>query len=239
MAGGANPAMTQQVVPQMAQKGGGPVMSRGPMANPYNQASMAQQAAMTRVGQGMNQTAAGGMAAYQNPYQQQVIDATLRDIGGAQQMAMNQLGAQATQANAFGGSRQGIAEAETNKAFNQQAIDAVSRMRQQGFNTALGASQADLNRQLGAAGELAGLGQQSFNYGQALNQQQMQQGAMQQAAMQQLIDAGKQQFQGFANMPQNNLATLLQTITAQPSLAGQETSFRPGLFNYMQMFGGM
>jgi hypothetical protein len=207
------------------------------MANPYNQASMAQQASMARVGQGMGQTAAGGMAAYQNPYQQQVIDATLRDIGGAQQMAMNQLGAQATQANAFGGSRQGIAEAETNKAFNQQAIDAVSRMRQQGFNTALGASQADLNRQLGAAGQLAGLGQQSFNYGQALNQQQMQQGAMQQAAMQQLIDAGKQQFQGFANQPQQNLSTLLQAITAQPSLSGKQTSFNPGLFNYMQMFG--
>ena len=31
----------------------------------------------------------------------------------------------------------------------------------------------------------------------------MQQGALQQAAMQQLIDAGKGQFQGFANQPQN------------------------------------
>ena len=49
---------------------------------------MAQQAAMY-VGQGMNQTAAGGMAAYQNPYEQQVINATMRDIGGAQQQAMN------------------------------------------------------------------------------------------------------------------------------------------------------
>ena len=119
MAGGANPAMTQAA------------------SNPYQQAAGAQQAAMARVGQGLNQTAAGGMGAYQNPYQQQVIDATLRDIGGAQQSAMNTLGAQATRAGAFGGSRHGIAEAESNKAFNQQAIDAVSRMHQQGFNTAL------------------------------------------------------------------------------------------------------
>ena len=263
MAGAANPAMVQGGPVPMGsnlqamgggspaqQGGGGPVQQVMPpaqggagqpaganMANPYNQASMAQQAAMGRVGQGMNQTAAGGMAAYQNPYEQQVINATMRDIGGAQQQAMNQLGAQATQANAFGGSRHGIAQAETNKAFNQQAIDAVSRMRQQGFNTALGASQADLNRQLGAAGQLAGLGQQSFNYGQALTNQQMQQGALQQAAMQQLIDAGKGQFQGFANQPQNALNTMLQTITAQPSLSGQDTSFNPGFINYLQLLG--
>ena len=221
MAGGANPAMTQVA------------------ANPYTQASQAQQAAMGRVGQGLNQTAAGGMAAYQNPYQQQVIDATLRDIGGAQQTAMNQLGAQASQAGAFGGSRHGIAEAESNKAFNQQALDAVSRMRQQGFNTALGASQADLSRQLGAAGQLAGLGQQSFGYGQAIQNQQMQQGAMQQQMMQNLINQGKGMFQGYTQQPSQNLGTLFGAITGSPNVSGTSSSFTPGLFNYMQMFGGM
>ena len=221
MAGGANPAMTQAA------------------ANPYNQASTAQQASMARAGQGMNQTAAGGMAAYQNPYEQAVVDKTLRDVGGAAQMGLNTLGAQASAAGAFGGSRHGIAQAEAMKGYQQQALDKVGALRQQGFNTALGASQADLNRQLGAAGQLAGMGQQSFNYGQALNQQQMQQGAMQQQMMQNLINQGKQNFQGFAQQPQNNLATLLQTITAQPAMAGQSKTFQPGLFNYMQMFGGM
>ena len=56
MAGGANPAMTQAA------------------SNPYQQAAGAQQAAMGRVGQGMYQTAAGGMGAYQNPYEQAVVD---------------------------------------------------------------------------------------------------------------------------------------------------------------------
>ena len=219
MAGSANPAMTQAA------------------ANPYTQASQAQQAAMGRVAAGMGQTAAGGMAAYQNPYQQQVVDATLRDIGGAQQSAMNTLGAQATQAGAFGGSRHGIAEAESNKAFNQQAIDAVSRMRQQGFNTALGASQADLQRQLGAAGQLAGMGQQSFGYGQSIQNQQMMQGAMQQQMMQNLINAGKQQFAGYAGAPQAGLSQLLGAVYGtQPMMGSNTTSqFNPGLFNYMQM----
>lgn len=221
MAGGANPAMTQMA------------------SNPYQQAAGAQQAAMARVGQGMTQTAAGGMAAYQNPYQQQVIDATLRDIGGAQQTAMNQLGAQATQAGAFGGSRHGIAEAESNKAFNQQAIDAVSRMRQQGFNTALGASQADLQRQLGAAGQMAGLGQQSFGYGQAIQNQQMQQGAMQQQQMQNLINAAKQQYAGYAGQPNQAMNTFMSGISGMPNMGGQQSGFNPGLFNYLQLGASM
>ena len=220
MAGGANPAMTQAA------------------SNPYQQAAGAQQAAMARVGQGMTQTAAGGMGAYQNPYQQQVIDATLRDIGGAQQSAMNTLGAQATQAGAFGGSRHGIAEAESNKAFNQQAIDAVSRMRQQGFNTALGASQADLSRQLGAAGQLAGLGQQSFGYGQAIQNQQLAQGMMQQNQMQQLINAAKQQYAGYAGQPNQAMNTFMSGISGMPQMGGNQQSYNPGLFNYIQTAAG-
>ena len=221
MAGSANPAMTQAA------------------ANPYTQASEAQKAAMGTTANMMGATAAGGMAAYQNPYQQQVIDATLRDIGGAQQQAMNTLGAQARQANAFGGSRHGIAEAESNKAFNQQAIDAVSRMRQQGFNTALGASQADMQRQLGAASQLAGLGQQSFGYGQAIQNQQMQQGAMQQALQQQLINAAKQQFAGYAGQPNMAMNTFMSGISGMPNMGGQTSSFNPGLFNYLQLGASM
>ena len=220
MAGGANPAMTQAA------------------SNPYQQAAGAQQAAMARVGQGMTQTAAGGMGAYQNPYQQQVIDATLRDIGGAQQSAMNTLGAQATQAGAFGGSRHGIAEAESNKAFNQQAIDAVSRMRQQGFNTALGASQADLQRQLGAAGQMAGLGQQSFGYGQAIQNQQLAQGMMQQNQMQQLMNAAKQQYAGHAGQPNQAMNTYMSGISGMPQMGGNQQSYNPGLFNYIQTAAG-
>ena len=46
MAGSANPNMIQ------------------PTANPYNQASMAQQGSLARTAQGLNETAASGMANY-------------------------------------------------------------------------------------------------------------------------------------------------------------------------------
>ena len=213
MAGGANPAM---------------------VANPYQQASGAQAAAMGRVGQGLNDTAASGMATYQNPYENQVVQASLRDVANQAAMGMNNLNAQANQAKAFGGSRHGIAMAEAAKSFNQQAMDQAARLRSQGFNTALGASQADLNRQLGAAGQLAGMGQQSFGYGQAIQNQQMQRGAMQQQMMQNLINAAKQQYQGYVGAPQQGLNAMLGTVTGMPNMAGKSSSYNPGLFNYMQ-----
>lgn len=213
MAGGANPAMVE---------------------NPYQQASGAQMAAMTRVGQGLNDTAASGMANYQNPYEDQVVQASLRDVANQAAMGMNNLNAQANQAKAFGGSRHGIAMAEAAKGFNQQAMDQAARLRSQGFNTALGASQADLSRQLGAAGQLAAMGQQSFNYGQAIQNQQMNQGAMQQQMMQNLINAAKQQYQGYVGAPQQGLNVLLGTVTGMPNMAAQNSSFNPGLFNYVQ-----
>lgn len=216
MAGGANPAMT---------------------ANPFQAAAGAQQAAMGRVGAGMTQTAVPGMAAYQNPYESQVVQQSLRDVGTAAQMGLGQLGARATQAGAFGGSRHGIAEAELMKGYTQQAMDQAARLRQQGFQTALGASQADLSRQLGAAGQLAGLGGQAFGYGQAIQQQQMAQGAMQRQAMQNLINAARQQYAGYAGQPQQALSTFAGGVSGMPTMAGGQQTYSPGVLDYMMAAG--
>ena len=145
-----------------------------------------------------------------NPYNQQVVDATLRDVGNASQMAMNNLDAQAQRAGAFGGSRHGIAMAELGKGFNQQALDQVSRLRQQGYNQSM-------NDAFRAAQGLQSAGQQSFGYGQAIqNQQQMQQGAMQQQMMQNLINAAKNQYNQFAAAPTNKLGLPLAALGATP-----------------------
>ena len=86
---------------------------------------------------------------YESPYQQAVIDRTLEDLSGAQEKALNVLGQQATAARAFGGSRQGIAEAETRKGFAEKAAEAVANLRERGFQQAMGAAQFDV-------GQLAG-----------------------------------------------------------------------------------
>ena len=103
--------------------------------------------------------------AFMNPYTSQVIDTTLADLGRANQMALNQVGQQAVGAGAFGGSRQGISEAETNRAFLDQAARTAAQLRASGFGTAQTAAQdlaarnqaaqaAQLTRQLQAADAL-------------------------------------------------------------------------------------
>lgn len=201
---------------------------------------------------------------YQNPYEQQVIDASMRDINRQQQQSLNQLGAQATQAGAFGGDRFALESAETRRGFAQTAADTAARMRQQGFNTALGAAQnqaaaqtaasqfgatAGMNAQqfnignqmsanqsrLGAAQQLAGLGQQAFGIGQTIQQNQAQQGLLQQGIQQALIDAAKAQFAGYSGAPMASLQAPLAALGAAPNVSTTTQSMQPGLFNYLQL----
>ena len=215
-----------------------------------------------------SQIAGTSLAPYTNPYESQVVQQTLRDIGTAQEQALNLQGAQAQRAGAFGGSRQGIAEAETRLGYGQQALDAASRLRQQGYQTALGlagqdvgaqtaaaqyaaqeraaaqranlaAQQAAMGTRLGAAQQLAGLGQQAFGTGQAIQQQQMQQGLLQQMLQQSLIDAAKAQYAGYTGAPQAALAAPLAALGATPDQSTTTKSMQPGLFNYLQLGASM
>ena len=100
------------------------------------------------------------MNPYMNPYQQGVIDPALRDIERARQMQQNENAASAVSAGAFGGSRQWLVEAETNRAALQQSADTAARLRQQGFESGANIAQADLNRSLQADTSSAQLGLQ-------------------------------------------------------------------------------
>ena len=208
MAGAANPAMTMNHFQGAAQA----TMAAGQaFANPN-----------------VNQ--------FMNPYQQQVVDATIRDVGNAAQIGLNNIGAQAQRSGAYGGSRQGVMEAEALKGFNQQALDQVSRLNQQGFNNAM-------NNAFRSASGLQGIGSQAFNMGQAINQQQMRQGAMQQQLMQNLINAGKNQYNQFASAPTNKLGLPLAALGATPLPETQTTDRQLGIMDYLtagaQMYAGM
>lgn len=208
MAGAANPAMTM---------------------NPYQGAAQATMAA----GQGF---ANPNVNQFMNPFDQNVVDTTLRDVGQASQMAMNNLDAQAQKAGAFGGSRHGIAMAELGKNYQQQALDKVGALRQQGFNNAM-------NNAFRSAQGLQGIGSQAFNMGQAINQQQIQQGAMQQQMMQNLINAARNQYNQFAAAPTNKLGLPLAALGATPLPETKTTDRQLGIMDYLtagaQFFAGM
>jgi hypothetical protein len=85
------------------------------------------------------------LGAYMSPYTQNVINRSLETLGGAQEQALNKLGAQATAARAFGGSRQGVAEAGTREAYGKQAADLVAGLNEKAFTQALQSGQFDIN----------------------------------------------------------------------------------------------
>lgn len=244
MANAGNPATQQNVFQQSAGNLGA--------ASTAAQGAAGYQPDMIKVG-----TAAGGMGNYQNPYQQQVIDNTMADMDRARRMAMGGIGARATGAGAFGGSRHGLVEAETNRNFIDRVGNMSAQLRQQGFNTALGASQFDVSNQmaaqqanqgaglqgegmrLNAAGTLGNLSNLGFGMGQQIRDNQMQEGTIQQALNQQLIDAAKDQYRGFTNAPGQSLQYPLAAIGAAPFGQTTETSQSPGLFNIMSLGLGL
>lgn len=129
------------------------------------------------------------LSPYQNQYEQGVVDTALGDIERARQLQQGQNKAAAVSAGAFGGSRQGLVEAETNRAALEQSANTAARLRQQGFESAAQRAESDIGRrmqadqmntQFGLQGDLAnqraglqsGLAAQGQNTQRALANQQ-------------------------------------------------------------------
>ena len=65
-----------------------------------------------------------------------VVQQTLQDIGREGQIQQNKLAGNAVASGAFGGSRFGVAQAETAKNTMEQQARAAGQLRQQGFSQA-------------------------------------------------------------------------------------------------------
>jgi len=187
-----------------------------------------------------------GLQQYTNPYESQVVQQSLDDLERSRLMAQNVGGAQAGAANAFGGSRQGIAEAETNRAFADQAARTASGLRQTGYQNAqqmerqaqMQNQQAGLSgaqQRLSAGSQLGNLSNLGFGMGQTIQDRMDQQGVMQQALQQQLINEAKGQYAGYTGAPAQSLQYLLQAVGGAPAVGTVEKGFEPGLFDYLSL----
>ena len=215
---------------------------------------------------------------YTNPYEDQVVQQTLSDLGKSREQQLNTMGMQASAANAFGGSRHGVAEAETRLGFADKATQAVSGLRQTGFNNAQSAAQTDIaaanamalsnmgaqntadqfaatqnmssqqqnianqmaaqNMRMNAGSQLGQFGQQAFNTGQTIQQNQERQGLMQQLQQQALIDSARGQFSDYTGAPTASLSAPLAALGATPNQSTTTTSKQPGLFDYLSLIAG-
>lgn len=125
---------------------------------------------------------------YMNPYQQSVTDIGKREAARQSQIQGTQQQAQATQAGAFGGSRDAIMRAERERNLGQQMSD----IQAQGSNAAFSNAQQQFNADQGRRMQAQQLGEQSRQYGAGLGMQGLQT-ALQGAG--QLGQLGGQQFQ--------------------------------------------
>ena len=98
--------------------------------------------------------AATGPQAYQqymSPYQQSVIDTTLREFDLQRQKGLPGLAASAIQAGAFGGGREGVQRAEYGAQTLQDRAALQASLQQQGFNQAQQLAQQQYAQQMGLA----------------------------------------------------------------------------------------
>jgi hypothetical protein len=110
-------------------------------------AAQASRANIANVGAG---TGSQFMGAYQNPFEQQVVQGTLADIERQRQISQQAQQARAVGARAFGGSRQAVAESIANEDYMRQAANTAAQLRSAGFTTAAGLGQTDAARALQA-----------------------------------------------------------------------------------------
>ena len=151
-----------------------------------------------------------------NPFQSFVTDEITRQAN----IATNRLGAQAVGAGAFGGARQGIAEAEIERA----RLANIGQAQAQGFQTALGAAQTQRQQQLAGGQALGQLGAQQQAMSLADINAQLQAGAVQRGIGQAQLDAQRQtalqrSYEPFQRIEflkgiMTNLPTTQSTITA-------------------------
>ena len=124
--------------------------------------------------------------AYMSPYQHDVIGTTLQQYDIQAQKGLGALAQQAIQSGAFGGGRQGVAEAEyrSQSDLNRAALQA--QLLQQGFGQAQQLASQQYGQQLGLAQATPSLMGQQIGALSALGSQQQAQEQAQLQAQQQL-----------------------------------------------------
>jgi len=165
-------------------------------------------------------------AAYMSPYMQNVVDVQQREARRMSDIAGTQQRGQATQAGAFGGSRQAIMEAERqrNLATQQGAIQAQGL--QSAFDQARQAQQFGAN--LGLQGAQAGIagGQQLYGQGAGNLGLQSQYGAQRQAYDQNVLNQAIQNYAMMQQYPQQQLSFMNAQLRGLPMQASTTQSYQ-------------
>lgn len=244
----------------------------GRQTNVFDQSQDAMNQAQSRLGQTFSapnvqardvqarQLSETNLDPYMNPYTQAVTDTTMSELERQRLIAMNQTNSAAS--GAFGGSRHGVMQAETNRGFGDIAARTTAGLNSDNFMQAQGAAFQDISNTLGAdssnqsaqlqasinnaqnalqangqnlqgATGLAQIANMGFSRGQSALDAQMNAGNMQQALQQKLIDAAKQQTMSDTGFSDEAISRLMSVLGGIPIPETQTQSSNPGLLGFL------
>ena len=185
-------------------------------------------AGMGSMGAGANYmnmaTNPAAIQAFMSPYQQNVTDWQKQQAISDYGRQLPGLGAGASQAGAFGGTRHALVESEAQRNLQNQLAGIQAQGSQNAFNAAQQAQQfgAGLGLQgygqaLQSANTLGQLGQQQYQQQMGINAAQQQAGAQQQAMNQQQLTNQYQDFLNRQNYPYQQLAFMSDILHGTPT----------------------
>jgi hypothetical protein len=166
---------------------------------------------------------------YMNPYMNQILAPQLAEANRNYDIGATKQQSAATQAGAFGGSREAIMAAENERNRNT----GLNQIYGQGLNTAYSNAQNQYNQNLQnqlagygmanqAAGQLGNLGQNQYTQNMGINQLQAGYGGQQQALQQQGLTNAYQDFTNQQNYPYKQLGFMSDLIRGLP--LGQQST---------------
>jgi hypothetical protein len=152
---------------------------------------------------------ATGPQAYQqfmSPYQSQVMDASLAEFDRNSAMQQQQISQSAIQSGAFGGGREGVAQAEYMRGSDMNRAQLQAGLLQSGFQNAQAGAQQQFNNQQGLAQLVPGLQGTDISRLGSL-------GALNQAQTQAGFDATREANRAAAFQPQEQLQNYGNLVT--------------------------
>ena len=207
-------------VAQMNAQQGAGISDINATAGSY-QPYMTQATSATQTGMG---PAYEGIDRYMSPYVKNVADTTGAYMRQQAEQAQSGALGNAISSGAFGGDRAGIAAANLQQQNQMGYGKTMADILNQGYTQALGASQADLARQLQGGSQLAGLGAQSQQLGLQGAQAKIAAGTMQQQTEQAGKDAMIEEFMRAKGYPFQTAQFLANIAMGTGAATGSTTT---------------
>lgn len=135
---------------------------------------------------------AADISQFYNPYQQDVIDATMQDVGQNNAMAQRAYTANEAAQSGLGGNGYFVGKAQLTGQQGRNDASTLANLRSTGFNTALSAAQAQKAQQLAAGQAQAQIGGQTAQLAASDASQLLASGNQQQQQQQNVNDAASQ-----------------------------------------------